>query len=91
LVGFYRGLLTNHGTPPALQPVRSNPVRPQKRVQGSELIPDALPSNHQLHYISKKSYLNKLLHHSPHNNGPKGSSLDLKKHIKRFRPWDSES
>ena len=29
VVGYLRGLLTNHGTPPARQPIRSIPVRPQ--------------------------------------------------------------
>jgi len=29
MVGFLRGLLTNRGTPPAPQPIRSNPVRPR--------------------------------------------------------------
>ena len=29
LVSFLRGLLTNHGTPPTLLAIRSNPVRPR--------------------------------------------------------------
>jgi hypothetical protein len=29
LVSFLRGQLTNHGTPPTLHAIRSNPVRPR--------------------------------------------------------------
>src|SRR5262245_7595228 len=33
LISFLRGQLINHGTPPPLQPIRSNPVRPRTSIE----------------------------------------------------------
>jgi hypothetical protein len=43
LVSFLRGPLTNHGTPPTLHAIRSNPVRPRIKAKSSgkqRIIPD---------------------------------------------------
>ncbi len=44
LVSFLRGPLTNHDTPPALLPIRSNPIRPLFRWQSAGGSLDARPS-----------------------------------------------